>query len=285
VRTVQPQAVAQSVARPLGGLALCRLALRVTALNLKARLEYRVDFLLWLLHGVAYQVMGLAFVWVVLMRFHAIGGWSLGEVLFLYSLRLLTHGLYLPVFWNIMSVSDLVRQGGFDRLLLRPLNPLLQILLQTVQANFAGDLTVALALFAYAQHILHLRWTVAAVAFLVLVLVGGVLLEAAIQLAFSTLSFWVVDSSTVSWWADELMNTFANYPLDLFAAPVRYLFTFVVPVAFLAYFPGAVFLGRADGVVFTPLFAYGAPAAGVLAFTLAYAFWNAGLRRYQGTGT
>lgn len=274
-----------SLARPVRGLDLVRLAVRVTAMNLKARLEYRVDFLLWMLHGVAYQVMGLAFVWVVLSRFHAIRGWSLGEIMFMYSLRLLTHSFYLPVFYNVMSVSNLVRQGGFDRVLLRPMNPLLQILLQTVQANFAGDLAVAVALLAFAQRSLHLHWTAGLVGFGVLVLTGGVLMEAAIQLAFSTLSFWVVDSSAVSWWADELMNTFANYPLDLFAAPVRYLFTFVVPVAFLAYFPASVFLGRAGAVAFTPLFAYGAPAAGVAAFALAYGFWNLGLRRYQSTGT
>lgn len=271
--------------QPIRGWPLALLVLRVTALNLKGRLQYRVDFLLWMLHGIAYQVMGLTFVWVVLSRFHSMRGWSLAEVLFMYSLRLLTHGLYLPVFYNVMSVAGMVRQGEFDRILLRPLNPLLQVLTQTFQVNSAGDTVVAIVLFGIAQRMLHLRWGPGTIGFLILVLVGGVLLEAAIQLAFASLSFWVVDASDLNWWADNLMNSFANYPLNIFGGVVRYLFTFVLPVAFLAYFPAAVFLHKTADVAFTPLFAYGAPAAGVVAFPLAYALWSTGLRRYQSTGT
>lgn len=269
----------------LRGRALARLIWRVTLLNVRARLEYRVDFLLWMLQGAAYQAMGLTFVWAVLLRFHAIRGWSTGDVIFMFSLRLLAHSFCMTLFLNVMSVPAMIRQGTFDRVLLRPMNPLLQVLIQTFEANTAGDLTVAVALFVIAQRAVRLHWTAATLAFLVLVIVGSVLMEAGIQTAIASLSFWVVDSSPLGWWADELMNTFANYPLNVVNAVVRYFFTFVMPVAFLAYFPAAVFLGKARQVTFTPLFAYGAPAAGVVAFAVAYAFWLRGLRRYQGTGT
>lgn len=273
------------MARPVHGWALVPLTLRITALNLRARLQYRVDFLLWTLHGMAYQVMGLTFVWVVLAQFQAIHGWSLADIVFMYSLRLLAHGLYLPVFYNVMQVSFTIREGNFDRVLLRPLNPLLQVLLQTFNANSAGDIAVAIALFVIAQHMLHMQWRFDTAAFLVLVVIGGALMEAAIQLACATLAFWVVASTSVALWADTLMNTFANYPINIFAGVVRYLFTFLLPIAFLAYFPAAVFLGKAGSVAFTPLLAYGAPAAGVVAFLLAYGFWSLGLRHYQSTGT
>jgi len=55
-------------------------------------------------------------------------------------------------------------------------------------------------------------------------------------------------------------------------------------VAFIAYLPATVLLGRTGELAVHPLFAYVAPLVGVLVFSLAYAFWKGELRHYQSSG-
>ena len=147
------------------------------------------------------------------------------------------------------------------------------------------DEYLGLAIFVLVQPALHLTWTPLAIVYLCLVIVGSVLLEAGIFLAIAAVMFWVIQSESLVWWAGDLVNTFGNYPLSIFPQATRYLFTFVFPIAFLGFFPAAVFLGRAGDVPFTPVLAYGAPAVGLIVFVVGYAAWLVGLRHHQSTDT
>ena len=263
------------------------LALRLFLLNIRGRLEYRLDFLMGVLHGIAYQLVGVAFIWAVLTRFPSLGGWSLGEVAFLYALRLLIHSLYLPFLWNVMTLSSQVRQGELDRLLLRPVHPLLLVITRTFQINAVGDLLTALVLFWGAQSAVGIEWTLAKVGYLVLVLAGGVLLETGVQLAISSLSIWLVHAERINWWADTAFNSFGNYPLTVYGGAVRFAFVFILPLAFVSYFPATVILEREAELAalsLSPALAYGAPAAGVVVFALALGFFRFALTRYRSTG-
>lgn len=271
---------------PPSGWKLVRLVWQVQRLQWRVRPQYRVDFLLWTLHGLAYRAMGLTFLWVVVARFRAMAGWTLPEILFLYSLRLLVHGLYLQLLSSVASVSALVRQGTFDRILLRPVSPLLQVVMDgSSQGKSFGDLFLAAALFGFAQGQVHLRWSLPAMMYLALAILGGVVLEASIQLALSTLAFWMVETQLLNNWADLVMNLFPNYPLTIYGRIVQIWFTAVMPVAFLSYVPASVLLGKAGEATVGPVLAYGAPAVGWAVATLAYLAWTRGVRHYQSTGT
>jgi ABC-2 type transport system permease protein len=85
------------------------------------------------------------------------------------------------------------------------------------------------------------------------------------------------------------MATFGDqavlYPLTIFNRTLQFVLTFLVPVAFMGYYPAAALLNRAGEVPFHPVLAYLTPAAGLVSLVLAYAFWQLGLDRYQSTGS
>src|SRR6185312_4514626 len=108
---------------------------------------------------------------------------------------------------------------------------------------------------------------------IVVVLIGSMLLEAALQLVVSATSFWFVRTESLSWWLDDWSNTFSNYPITVFPFVARFLFTWILPLALLGFFPAAAILGRSGDVPFTPLLAWGAPAVGVIAFFGARRIW------------
>jgi ABC-2 type transport system permease protein len=254
-------------------------------ISVRARMEYRVDFAVWLLFGLMFQVAGLAFVWVVVAHFGGIGGWTLDEVSFIVGIRLIAHAFFEASFGNLTQVGWMIREGWMDRILVRPVSPLLQVLLFEFRANGIGDLAVGVIAFAKGASGVDVTWTPLAIVYVVLVLAGSTLLEAGLMLGIAALSFRIVRADSLTWWADDLGNSFANYPISVFPFAAQFLLTWIVPIAFLGFFPAAALLGRAEDVPFSPLLAYGAPLAGVAVFLIALAGWRSGIRHHRSTGT
>jgi len=161
----------------------------MVSINLRSRMEYRVDFAIWIVFGVVYHIAALAFVWVVVAQFRGLGDWTLEQVLFLIGLRLVAHAVFETIFGNLDFVGEMVREGTFDRMLIRPISPLLQVLLAEFRVNGLGDGVIGLAIFLLVQPALHVSWTPVAIAYLVLVIAGSVLLEDGVFLVVATVSF------------------------------------------------------------------------------------------------
>src|SRR5262245_46634632 len=157
--------------------------------SVRGELEYRANFLIMVLMGIVYQCTGFAFIWVVLARFQALAGWTLGEVAFLYGLRLTMHALNAVITGGLYNLEWQVRQGEFDRYLVRPVSPLLQLLCQRVHISVFGDFLGGLALFAAAAALVTVDWTPLALLYLALALLGGALIELALRVLLSALAF------------------------------------------------------------------------------------------------
>src|SRR5690349_6756279 len=92
--------------------------------GLKSRLEYRVDFAMFVVQAAFGNLLSFFFLWAVLSRFPNLRGWTILELFFLFSLRLLFHGLHVVIFSGVQFIGPYVRQGDFDRILLRPFDTL-----------------------------------------------------------------------------------------------------------------------------------------------------------------
>ena len=93
------------------------LALVLAAAYIRGQMEYRFNFVVSVIMGLVYQLTGFVFVWVLIVRFSDLGGWTLGEIAFLYGLRLLVHALRGICFGNVgREMEWLVRFGEFDRI-------------------------------------------------------------------------------------------------------------------------------------------------------------------------
>ena len=63
------------------------LALVLAAAYIRGQMEYRFNFVVSVVMGLVYQLTGFVFVWVLIVRFSDLGGWTLGEIAFLYGLQ------------------------------------------------------------------------------------------------------------------------------------------------------------------------------------------------------
>ena len=259
-------------------------AARIVSTSFRATLQYRVEFLLAVVNGVIWQASVLAFAAVLVTRFSGMGAWQPGAVLLIASMRMLSHAGYVAVYSNLANTFWLARVGQLESYLLRPVPVYRQVLLSTFRINAVGDLAVAATLFVVAMSRLPVTWTGFRTVYFACAVVGGTLLEAAVQTAVGAVAIRLAGASVWSLWIDDLMTLFGNYPLSILPTVVRVVFTVVVPLAFEAYLPAAVLLGRAGATGVPYAVALLSPLLGPVLFLAAKRLWTWNLRHYQGTG-
>jgi ABC-2 type transport system permease protein len=251
---------------------------------LRAELQYRANFLINMLGGICYQGIGLAFIWAVLSQFGTVGGWSLREVALLYAIRLTAHGLWIVPFGQLVSVDDVVRQGEYDRYLVRPVNPLVQLITRRIHLTASGDLLGGLLLLAIASTQAPVNWSPGAVAFLLLAVVGGAMVELSLQLGASAMTFRLLSTLSLKFGIDSVFNEVGSYPLKIFGGAARFGLTFVFPLAFVAYLPSTVLMNRTGELGVPAWLAWGSPVIGAFLLTAAYRFWSWQSRYYTSSG-
>jgi ABC-2 type transport system permease protein len=250
----------------------------------RAEMQYRVNFVLLLVLGLVYQGSGFAFVWVVLQQFDSIAGWTFPQIAFLYSLRLLAHAAWVVPFHQVELMDKNIGEGKFDRFLVRPLNPLLQVITTRTQINVVGDVVVAVVLFVIAANLVDFSFSPLNVIYLLLAVLGGGLAEGAVIMAVSSMSFRFVRTWAAIHFADHVYLNFGSYPTTIFGGVMNWVLTWVVPVAFVAYIPSSVLLDKTDSLHVPGAVALLAPAVGLIWFYAAYRLWRWQIRGYQSAG-
>lgn len=266
-------------------LRVLRIVLRTTAVNIRGRLEYPGDFAFEIVFGVLWQTSTLAFAAVLLLRFDGLGDFPAGGVLLIVGIRLTSHGIFTMVFGNLSdALLELVEEGRVEGFFLRPMSVLTQILISRFNVNAFGDFSVGVTVCALAAASAPVDWNVLTVPYLAAAVAGGVFLEAAVQLPLAALLLRSPFAHGVGKWIDDVMATIGNYPLSILPAALRAVFTFVLPLAFVAYFPVLVLLGRVPGHGPGSWLAAWSPVVCVLLFLLSKRVWNRSLRHYRSTG-
>jgi ABC-2 type transport system permease protein len=262
-----------------------RVVRKVSALNLRARMEYRSDFVISVFFGIIWQTSTLMFASVLLTRFKGgLGNFPGSGVLLIIGMRLMSHGLYVLCFSNLGFLPLLVDEGRMEGYFLRPISIFTQLLLSQFNVNAIGDIAVGATTLGFAVALVHIHWAIGTIVYLGLAVIGGLLVEGSLQLMLACLLLRSPGSRVLGNWVDELMSTFGNYPLSILPKAVVGLFTFLLPLAFVAYFPAEVILGIApkDGVM--SIVTRWSPLAGLLLFIVARRVWSFSLRHYHSAG-
>lgn len=258
---------------------------RYWRINLLTMLEYRANFIMWAGFTVIYHATAIGALWVTLRNFPSINGWDFRQTAFMYGLWMLGHGLHNTVFFTVGNVPEFVREGRFDRFLVRPLDPLFQAV-TVPQQIWPDELILAIVYFCFATAFagVHVDWIL--IAYVPLAALGGALIDFGINLAIATASFWFTRIDSLRWVFMSLEQEFSRYPISIYQRGVRVVLAFVLPFAFMNYFPATYLLHKSeDGLHLNPAIGLLTPLVGVAVFAVAYLFWRVGLDRYQGTGS
>lgn len=246
----------------------------------KTMLAYRVNFLIGASSTIAMQAGGLFTIWVVMRQIPSLRGWTLNQVLLVYGLTTLALSIGHMFADNLWIVGRAyIRPGGFDRFLVRPINPLFHLLADRFCYDGIGDFVLGAVITAVAASGLGITWTLPRLLYLALAILSGGAIFIALNMITSVTAFWITDSLPVTL-AVFQTHQFARYPLPIYAPWIRVLMTWIIPFGLVSFYPAAQLSGHNPG-----LMAWAPPVVAVLLTVIGYRLWMFGLRHYTGTGS
>ena len=205
---------------------------------IRSALAYPASFLLMLFTGIMLTV--LDFVAIVLMFSHidSFGGFTLAQMALLYATASMTLGLADLVIGSIERIGQRIRTGSLDVYLIRPVPTFVQTAADEFALRRIGRPLQAGIVLGFALSRLELDWTVAKGLMLVVSVIAGSVIFGAIFVLGAAVQFVSIDSA-------ELANSFTyggqtltQYPPSVFGKEIVRAVTFVVPLAFVNYYPG-----------------------------------------------
>ena len=178
----------------------------------------------------------------------------------------------------------MIREGSFDRILVRPRSASLQIAGSQFDGR-TGRLALSLGIIVWAMSKAQVVWDLPHL-FLILSILGGTCcMFYGLFVIQATICFWTVESL-------EIMNAVtyggaetASYPLTIYRPWFQHLFTYVIPLGWVTFFPATLLLGRHEMTLIPSPLLWFAPCVGAIFLSLTFGFWNLGVRRYCSTGS
>ena len=253
--------------------------------TMRAWFQYRIDAVLRSLAVFLRESTGIIVIYFTLLQFDTLSGWNMSEMFFLFSLLFLTYGIMILFFTGLRDFGRMVRSGNFDRFLLRPRGLLFQLIF--VDADWfaaVGHGGLGIVLFILSAGKVGVQWNIETIIYYVLAVAGGVLIQGAIFLILATLNIYLLETSSLKELTYYNFRKFAGYPINIFHKVIQFIMIYIVPFAFVNYFP-AQYLLRKPGVEGYPeVFFYLTPVVGIVWYLAAYLFWRISIRWYKSSG-
>ena len=247
----------------------------------KVRLAYKADFFIAFFSSMTATLLAFGFVLVLFSKIPQLQGWSFNEILFLYAFSLVPLGLFNVVSWNLYEFGDLyVIQGRFDRILLRPVNTLFQVLFEKFRIESLQEAVTGMALIVICLRRMHLAWYFWDTLWFPFMVVCGALIYLSVFLMLTAVSFWFEDRVGI---VPPVFNmlTFGRYPLTIYNVFIQFMLSWIIPFAFASFYPTTHFLRRQSFASYFRL----VPIVAAVFFTLAVWVWNRGVDNYSSTGS
>ena len=247
----------------------------------KVRVSYRGDFFISLATSFAATLFALAFVVVLFQKVPQLAGWHFEEVLFLYGFSLVPYGAFNVLSLNLYDFgNNYIIEGKFDRVLLRPVSSLFQVLFESFRIESLQEVATGVYCMWWAARRLHVAWTPERVALLFFFGFCAALIYVSVFLILATVSFWFEDRIGIH---PPVWNViaFGRYPLSIYSGAVQFFLCWIIPFGLASFYPSVRLLGRAVTPAYAPL----VPVVAVVFLTLAISLWNFGSRHYASTGS
>lgn len=262
-----------------------RIVLQSLKMSVHTRMQYRAESLANALAVFIRESANIIAIYLALLKFDKINGWNVNEMLFLYSILFLTYAFVVSLFADLRQFSDTIREGRFDRLLVRPRSLLLQLILNNADLIASvGHGTLGILLFAISAGKVGIHWSFATILYYIAAIVSGVLIQGGIFIIFSSLCFYFVETNSIQSIFYWNMRKFAGYPISIYHKVIQVILIYIVPFAFVNYFPAQYLLRKADMADYHVIYIYIAPFVGVVVYAVAYLFWRVSVKRYCSTG-
>lgn len=250
---------------------------RYILINFKSILVYDLDYIFGIIAMMIKNAVNFCMLLLLFQLVDQIKGWSFEQMLFLYGMSTISYALWHCLFIDVITIPTYIQTGEFDRFLLKPVDPLFQIMMEGFDEDGWGELFFGVIVLI--TSIVRMDGvSVWKMLVLPIFCVAGMLIFAALSIFCSSVAFYTVGNIDLT---SNVMDfqEFAKYPLSIFSKPIQGIFTFLIPIGFVAYYPGIAFMSDTAylwGMLTLPV--------AIVFFVVAWKWWHYALKKYSSSG-
>lgn len=257
-----------------------KLYIKSIKMHFKSLLEYKQSFIIGFISQFLVFFTYYFIILALFDRFSNIKGFTLYEVLLCFSVIQFGYAVNEVFGRGIDRFDDLIINGSFDRLLLRPQNILLQVLCSKVDLVKVSRILQSIVVLVIALLNLNINLDIYKVITLVLMLISSIFIFFSIFLLMASYCFLTVQGLEVRNLFTDGGKHMAQYPIGIFKKGMVFVFTFIIPYAFVNYYPLLYILGKVDNKLYmlSPLVVF-------IFLVPAFLSFKFGMKKYTSVGS
>jgi ABC-2 type transport system permease protein len=241
-----------------------------------SELSYRANFFAHLFQSILELGTALGGLAVVFSHTDTLGGWRPDEIVALLGVYFLVSGAIRMVIQPSMErLIEGVHEGTLDFTLTKPEDAQFLVSIQRVEIWNITDIILGFGVLAVALVRLGAKVGVGEAAGFAAALAAGGVIVYSFWLMLATLSFWFVR-------VENMLEIFSSmyeagrWPVGFYPRWLRFMLTFLIPVAFATTVPAQALAGRLTWGTLA-----GAYMMAAVLLVVSRAFWRVGVRRYS----
>ena len=227
-------------------------------LHLKRILQYKVSFVLSLISQIFIFFTYYFTIIALFNKFSNVNEFTVYEILLTFSIIQFGYSINEVFARGIDHFDRLIIQGEYDRILLRPRNVLLQVLGYEIDFTKLSKVLQAIIILVISILNIDVVWNLEKILTLILMLISSCLIFFGIFLLSASYCFITLEGLEARNLITDGGKNMAQYPIGIFNKGFKFFFTFVIPYAFVNYYPLLYLIGRSDNriLIFSPLLVF-----------------------------
>ena len=237
---------------------------------------FKTNFIMWIIVETLWFGLQLSFIGVLYLHTDHIGTWTKWQVVMLIGASHFIQQLFQAFFLiNCTNLSELVRTGKLDFLLLLPVNTRFVVSFRQVDLGAFINAASAIGVMVYAAQQLHLTPTVVQLLGFFVFCIAGIAIHYSLMFLLASISFWTVRAQGIVWGYYNMFQI-ARMPDEAFRGLFKAFFTFAVPMLLVSNVPVRLLANTLSNV--EPLFLL--LAMSIVCFGFSEWGWRASLKKY-----
>lgn len=248
---------------------------KYVSMKFQRTLEYKSNFIFM---AITFLLFGFMAPFLLIFAYNSGGsikGWDIYEILFLSGFFMLAESIFRTFFWGVNQIRILVKKGEMEKFLIKPINALFHISISNINFEGIPSIIAGVILIYFSKITLSLNFFALFFTYLAL----SVITIFAFHTIINSLSFWITEVSSL-FWAVRRIISYGKYPLSIYNSAMVALFTTIIPLGIMSYYPSALLLNK--GVELVSLVS--ATIFGIIFFAFSIFLFNKGIENYTSAG-
>lgn len=248
--------------------------------HFKSELQYKMSFIMSFISQF-FVFFGYYFTIICLFdKFSNIKGFTLYEVLLTFGIIQFGYSFCETFFRGIDQFDDLIIDGSFDRLIIRPRNILLQVFCNQVSFVKFSRLLQSIIVLIIAIINIDVNWNIEKIITLIFMIISSVFIFLSIFILTASYCFFTIKGLEVRNVLTDGCKHMAQYPIGIFKKGFVMFFTCIIPFGFVNYYPLLFILDKEINKIFII-----SPLITIVYLIPSVIIFYRGIKRYSSVGS